>query len=84
MLSLDFKSCSVGSGIYVVEPDCDNTIELNNMICSGCKKGHFMKELICEPCTNFSLEKGCMFCDKDDSKCLMCEKGFYMNSEGLC
>lgn len=54
MLSLDFKSCKVGNGIYVVEGDCEKTIELNNMICSGCKKYHYMKELICEPCVNFS------------------------------
>ncbi len=57
-----------------------------DIFCQGCKPGEYNTEDgSCEVCTENTIDSGCFVCDPlDTSKCLICQSGYYHNTEGKC
>lgn len=67
------------------DPFCQTASLLRQPVCNICGPGFYFKNDICVPCIFNMLYTGCLFCDPDQNEiCLLCAKGYYMNSAGLC
>ena len=83
-LSLDYITCIGNSTLILVDPNCDDNVINSSLLCDGCKKEHYLDRGECKICENFTMEKGCFYCDSNDEKCLMCATGYYMVANQTC
>ena len=86
VLSIDKRSCE--SSVFYdpyIDPNCEETFATTPPYCSSCDKGFYFKDGVCVACEGQTVESGCFYCDAiDNSKCLMCATGYYMNDQGNC
>lgn len=66
------------------DPNCASLAQLEQPQCSVCQVGYFLSADACAPCSKFSLDKGCLNCNADDTACLVCKPGFTMDNSGKC
>jgi len=65
-----------------MDPNCDSFTMTPSGSCYLCAAGFTIKNGACEAC---QTSQGCMICDnRDSTKCLLCQSGFFSNGTGVC
>ena len=88
ILAIDARHCISGdeAGIQPYDQCIDNKLTVRP-VCNVCNVGQRInnKDGTCVDCVNNTKENGCMFCNgDDDSYCVLCMPGYYMNKDGKC
>ena len=82
-LSLDQLSCLSNANVFnAIDQNCSNSFVVSDPYCSSCDLGYYFDGGACVQCP---VINGCASCDAhDSSRCVMCQGGYYYNSDGDC
>lgn len=61
--------------------DIQNTIKESTLSCSRCSGSNFLKNKVCSK--RVDLLEGCLEYDDTSEKCIRCDNGYYLQSNGL-
>lgn len=77
--------CEINPELTALEPLCLDLQYNSKAACSACSAGYYFDSGRCVTCTVNKISDGCMYCDpSDNTKCLVCISGYYMNPLGAC
>lgn len=80
-LSPDGSTCSKELSEFI-DPNCADSRQLDSVTCSICATGSYFADGACQTCPS---TLGCAQCSSNNQTvCLVCSSGFYMDATGIC